>query len=92
MLQNPHPRLQLSGRTVLCDTDLARLALPPLLEKLKTRGDYGVERCNAADLIAIMGSEGRDAVNPLIEALKKPEKNSGGMDQACIARALGMIG
>jgi HEAT repeat protein len=80
-----------SAVVVLCDTGLARLALPPLLEGLKTRGDYGNERCNAADLIAIIGPDAKDAVTPLIEALQNPE-NAGGMDQACIARALGMIG
>jgi HEAT repeat protein len=76
---------------VLRDTGLARLALPPLLEELKTRGDYGNERCNAADLIALIGPEAKDAVTPLIDALNKSE-NAGGMDQAYIARALGMIG
>jgi HEAT repeat protein len=81
-----------SAVVVLCDTGLARLALPPLLEELQTRGDYGLKRCYAADRIAIIGVEAKDAVAPLIEALQHPEAGGAGMDQAEIARALGMIG
>jgi HEAT repeat protein len=77
---------------ILCDMDLAKLALPPLLEELKTPGEYGWEkRCHAADHIARIGPEAKDAVKPLIELLEAHD-DTGGMEHADMARALGMIG
>jgi HEAT repeat protein len=77
---------------ILCDTGLATLALPPLLDELRTPGEFGWEkRLHAANHIAYIGVEARAAIKPLIDALEVHD-DTGGMEHAAMATALGMIG
>ena len=80
----------------LRDSGNARLAVPTLVKMLSVKGSgpdaeddsWGIYRIYAADRIALLGANGKEAVEPLIAALSDHDP----FVRVCIAHSLGEIG